>query len=171
MIISAREMDSSSDSDDSVDNQRKQKLKAERKEEIAVKRAHKEKKTKSSKKKKVETESESECEKSKEKEGKTLLEILELEMKAKAIRALLAPNEQDNNTQIEEAIKNEFTEKTNEKNIEIKSWNERYEEREDVKDVVKTSKLCTNMRKRMLLYQQKVKYVIYLMFTKRTLEL
>lgn len=141
-------MNSSSDSDDSVNNQR------EIKDEIAHKRSHKEKKTKSSKKKKVETESESE-----EKEGKTLLEILELEMKAKAIRALLGPShKEDNNTQVEEAIKNEIiAEKKEEKNNDDKSWSERYEEREDVKEVVKTSRLCTNMRRRMLLHQQKVK--------------
>jgi hypothetical protein len=87
------------------------------------------------------------------------LEILELEMKAKAIRALLGPNQKDNNsnTQIEEAIKSEIIgEKIEEKNNDNKSWSERYEERENVKDVVKTSKLCTNMRRRMLLHQQKV---------------
>lgn len=141
-------MNSSSDSEDSVDFEK------EGENEIICKRAHKEKKIKSSKKKKVETKCESE-----EKEGKTLLEILELEMKAKAIRALLGPNQKDdNNTQVEEAIKNEIiTEKIVDKNSEDKSWTERYEEREDVKEVVKTSRLCTNMRRRMLLHQQKVK--------------
>lgn len=159
-------MSSSSDSDDSVDYQRKQKLEAEKKDDIVRKRLHKGKKVKSSKKKKVATESELE-EKSDEKEGKTLLEILELEMKAKAIRALLGPNQIDNepneykmNTQIEEAIKNEIiSEKTVEEKSEDKSWNERYEEREDVKEVIKTSRLCTNMRRRMLLHQQKVNYI------------
>lgn len=152
-------MDSSSDSDDSVDgNKKPNKLETEKKDEIGQKRHHEEKRTKLSKKKKNETDSETELEKSKEKEGKTLLEILELEMKAKAIRALLGPNQNDNNTQIEEAIKNEIIgEKIEEKNNDSKSWSERYEQREDVKDVVKTSKLCTNMRRRMLLHQQKVK--------------
>lgn len=158
-----KDMNSSSDSDESIDNKKNQILKTEKKNEIAQKRFHKDKKMKSSKKKKVETESESEREKSQEKDGKTLLEILELEMKAKAIRALLGPNSNDNNIQVEEAIKNEIIqEKTDEKksvetNInEDKSWNERYKERENVKEVVKTSKLCTNMRRRMLLHQQKV---------------
>jgi len=156
-------MSSSSDSDDSVNNQRKQKLETERKDDIVRKRLHKGKKVKSSKKKKVETESEPKQAKSDEKEGKTLLEILELEMKAKAIRALLGPNQIDkepNDTQIEEAIKNEIiTEKTVEEKSEDKSWNERYEEREDVKEVIKASRLCTNMRRRMLLHQQKVNYI------------
>jgi len=154
-------MNSSSDSDDSIDKQRKQILKTEKKEEITYKRSHKDSKIKLSKKKKVETESESEKEKSEDKEGKTLLEILELEMKAKAIRALLGPNQKDTNTQIEEAIKCEIIgEKSDEKTNEKKSWTERYEEREDVKEVVKTSRLCTNMRRRMLLHQQKVNLVI-----------
>jgi len=156
-------MCSSSDSDDSVNNLRKQKLEAEKKDDIVRKRLHKGKKVKSSKKKKVETESEPEQTKSDEKEGKTLLEILELEMKAKAIRALLGPNQIDNEpnaTQIEEAIKNEIiAEKTVEENSDDKTWNERYEEREDVKEVIKTSRLCTNMRRRMLLHQQKVNYI------------
>ncbi|VVC34108.1 Hypothetical protein CINCED_3A015265 [Cinara cedri] len=145
--LEGREMNSSSDSDDSVDYQR------EKKDETSHKRSHREKKTKLLKKKKVETESESE-----EKEGKTLLEILELEMKAKAIRALLGPNQkEDNNTQVEEAIKNEIiAEKIEESKSDDKSWSERYEEREDVKEVVKTSRLCTNMRRRMLLHQQKM---------------
>lgn len=147
-------MSSSSDSDDSIVNQRKQVLESVNKDEIACKRSHKEKKTKSSKKKKVETESEE------EKEGKTLLEILELEMKAKAIRALLGPNINDSNTQIEEAIKNEIIAVKTEEIIEDKTWSERYEERNDVKEVVKTSRLCTNMRRRMLLHQQKVKLII-----------
>lgn len=141
-------------------------INTERKDEITHKRSHKEKKMKSSKKIKIKTdsesesESESEQEKTEEKKGKTLLEILELEMKAKAIRALLGPNQKDNvnNTQVEEALKNELiVEETNDKEDEAKNWNERYEEREDVKEVVKTSRLCTNMRRRMLLYQQKVK--------------
>lgn len=144
-------MSSSSDSDDSIDNHKKQE--SENKDEIARKRSRKEKKMKLSKKKKVEIESEPE----KEKEGKTLLEILELEMKAKAIRALLGPNKNDSNTQIEEAIKDEIIASKTEANNEDKTWNERYEERQDVKEVVKTSRLCTNMRRRMLLYQQKVK--------------
>lgn len=153
-------MDSSSDSDDSVNNPRKKKFETERKDEIVRKRLHEEKKVKLLKKKKVETESEPEQDKADEKEGKTLLEILELEMKAKAIRALLGPNEKDGETQIEEAIKNEIiTEKSDEQNSEDKSWNERYEETETVKEVIKTSRLCTNMRRRMLLYQQKVNYV------------
>lgn len=148
-----KDMNSSSDSDDSIDNERKQILEAEKKDEIARKRSYKEKKIKPSKKKKVESDSELQ----REKDGKTLLEILELEMKAKAIRALLGPNPKDNNMQVEEAIKNEIiSENTNDKNSEDKSWNERYEEREDVKEVVKTSRLCTNMRRRMLLHQQKV---------------
>lgn len=154
-------MESSSDSDDSVDNQRKQILKAEKNKEISIKRSQKEKKKKSLKKKKVFTETGSERKKSEEKEEKgqkTLLEILELEMKAKAIRALLAPNQIDNNTQIEEAIKNEIVTETKDKSsCENTSWNKHYEEKEDVKEVVKTSKLCTNMRRRMLLHQQKVK--------------
>ncbi|KAF0748604.1 Uncharacterized protein FWK35_00022617 [Aphis craccivora] len=156
--LEGKEMNSSSDSDDSVDgNKKPNKLETEKKDEIGQKRHHKEKRTKLSKKKKNETDSETDLEKSKEKEGKTLLEILELEMKAKAIRALLGPNQNDNNTQIEEAIKNEIIgEKIEEKSNDNKSWSERYEQREDVKDVVKTSKLCTNMRRRMLLHQQKV---------------
>lgn len=164
LFILGKEMDSSSDSDDSVDNKKKCKLQTEQNDEM-VKRSHKEKKIKSSKKKRVLTESESEQDKSEEKEGKTLLEILELEMKAKAIRALLGPDQKDNDTQIEEALKNELiAEKNNENNIENnsdndkKSWTERYEERKDVKEVVKTSRLCTNMRRRMLLHQQKVKH-------------
>jgi len=145
-------MNSSSDSDDSVDNLNKDKSK----------RLHKGKKIQSLKKKKVETESKPEQAKSDEKEGKTLLEILELEMKAKAIRVLLGPNQTEYNTQIEEAIKNEIaTEVTNEKSDEDKSWDERYKEREDVKEVIKTSRLCANMRRRMLLYQQKVIYINY----------
>lgn len=151
--LEGKEMNSSSDSDDSDDNKKQNKLETDKKDEIGQKRHHKEKRMKSSKKKRIETDSETEEEKSKEREGKTLLEILELEMKAKAIRALLGPSEKDNNTQIEEAIKNEII---GEKNDDNKSWNERYEQREDVKDVVKTSKLCTNMRRRMLLHQQKM---------------
>lgn len=158
--LEGKEMSSSSDSDDSVDNQRKQKLEAERKDDIVRKRLHKGKKVKSLKKKKVETVYGPKEAKSDEKEGKTLLEILELEMKAKAIRALLKPNQVDNepkDTQIEEAIKNEIiAEKTVENKSEDMSWNERYEEREDVKEVIKTSRLCTNMRRRMLLHQQKM---------------
>lgn len=151
-------MNSSSDSDDSIDNQRKQTLKTEQKKEIVLKRSRKEKKIKSSKKKKVETESEPECEKPEEKAGKTLLEILELEMKAKAIRALLGPDQKDTDTQIEEAIKNEIiTEPSDIKVNEHNSWSKCYEGKEDVKEVVRTSKLCTNMRRRMLLHQQKVK--------------
>ncbi|XP_022183362.1 putative leucine-rich repeat-containing protein DDB_G0290503 isoform X2 [Myzus persicae] len=155
--LEGKEMNSSSDSDDSIDDVKKQnKLETGKKDETGQKRHLKEKRIKSLKKKKIETDSETEEEKSKEKEGKTLLEILELEMKAKAIRALLGPNQKDNNTQIEEAIKNEIIgEKIEEKNDD-KSWSERYEQREDVKDVVKTSKLCTNMRRRMLLHQQKM---------------
>lgn len=156
--LEGKEMNSSSDSDDSVDgNKKPNKLETEKKDDIGQKRHHKEKRTKLSKKKKNETDSETDLEKSKEKDGKTLLEILELEMKAKAIRALLGPNQNDNNTQIEEAIKNEIIgEKIEEKSNDNKSWSERYEQREDVKDVVKTSKLCTNMRRRMLLHQQKM---------------
>lgn len=149
-------MNSSSDTDGSVDFYPK-----EKKDETAPKRSHREKKIKPSKKKKVVTESESE-----EKEGKTLLEILELEMKAKAIRALLGPSlKEDNNTQVEEAIQNEIiAEKIKEKNSEEKSLSERYEEREHVKEVVKTSRLCTNMRRRMLLHQQKVKFIINILY-------
>lgn len=153
-------MESSSDSDDSVDNQRKQILKAEKNKEMSIKRSQKEKKKKSLKKKKVVTETVSERKKSEEKEEKgqkTLLEILELEMKAKAIRALLAPNQINNNTQIEEAIKNEIvTEIKDESSSENTNWNKHYEEKEK-QEVVKTSKLCANMRRRMLLHQQKVK--------------
>lgn len=153
-------MSDSSDSDDSVDNQKNQVLKLVEKDKIIHKRSHKEKKTKSSKKKKVETESESEKEKSEEKEGKTLLEILELEMKAKAIRALLGPSTSDCDTQIEEAVKNELIAAKIEENNEDKTLSERYEERKDVQEVVRTSRLCTNMRRRMLLHQQKVKLII-----------
>lgn len=153
-------MESSSDSDDSVDNQRKQILKAEKNKEMSIKRSQKEKKKKSLKKKKVVTETVSERKKSEEKEEKgqkTLLEILELEMKAKAIRALLAPNQINNNTQIEEAIKNEIvTEIKDESSSENTNWNKHYEKKEK-QEVVKTSKLCANMRRRMLLHQQKVK--------------
>lgn len=137
-------------------------LKAEKNNEITLKRSHKESKVKSSKNKKMKSSSESEQEKIEEKKAKSLLEILELEMKAKAIRALLGPSQKnnDNDIQIEEALKNEIAVKeTVEKEDEIMSWNERYEEREDVKEVVKTSRLCTNMRRRMLLYQQKVKLI------------
>ncbi|XP_025412089.1 origin recognition complex subunit 1 isoform X2 [Sipha flava] len=154
--LEGKDMSSSSDSDDSIDNHRKQILESENKDEISHKRSRKEKKIKFSKKKKVETESEPEKEKPEEKEGKTLLEILELEMKAKAIRALLGSNKNDCNTQIEEAIKDEIIAAKTEENNEDKTWSERYEQRQDVKEVVKTSRLCTNMRRRMLLHQQKM---------------
>lgn len=149
-------MDSSSDSDDSIDGKNKQLVDTEKKIETTTKRSSKERKMKS-KKKKVKTESEPEHEKPEGKKGKTLLEILELEMKAKAIRALLGTEQKDNTNQAEETNQNETnTEKTDEN----KNWNERYEERKDVKEVVKTSRLCTNMRRRMLLHQQKVKYLV-----------
>ncbi|XP_050523357.1 uncharacterized protein LOC126895479 [Daktulosphaira vitifoliae] len=149
-VLKGKELDSSSDSDDSLIFEKK-------KMNETNKKSHKRKKNKI-KKPKVRLNSDSESEKTSLKEGNTLLEILQLEMRAKAIRELLEPEKNSDDSINFENVRNKTIaeDKKSEEVKETKSWSERYEEREDVKEVVKTSKLCTSIRKRMLLHQQKL---------------
>ncbi|XP_050421424.1 uncharacterized protein LOC126833890 isoform X2 [Adelges cooleyi] len=147
--LNGRDLELSSDSDDTLVISKNKRL--QHNTSSMVKRSQKEKKKKSLKKKR--NGSSSDSDKPAIKEGKTLLEILELEMRAKAIRALLGPEEKPKENKIEVTPINKTV---SEDKSEVKSWNESYMERNNVNDVVKTSKLCTGIRRRMLLHQQKL---------------